>query len=231
MDFRRVRVGVAKGFRPTGQTRTQPEFSGISKGLIVGNLRLIPHSRYFCFPSSARHFVEHLTCCVRSAPWWRSSSPQNQITGPVRGTFYSCSPPPVHLPYHWSRYFHSGKTSLLFQYAMICASGESNTNGGVMFICNKRILESKPLFLSHVSLYLLPCHCKLWYLIFFPQRGSSRVHYIYHSWVFWFITVIKNSYNLWTKDGMFWALILPLMYKIDRRFDCLQIKLLTMLLI
>jgi len=38
MDFRRVRVGVAKGFRPTGQTRTRPKFSGISKGLIVGKI-------------------------------------------------------------------------------------------------------------------------------------------------------------------------------------------------
>ncbi|XP_044512497.1 uncharacterized protein LOC123230373 isoform X1 [Mangifera indica] len=40
-----------------------------------------------------------------------------------------------------------GKTSLLFQFAFNCAS-ESTGNGKVMFLCNRRRLETKPPFLS-----------------------------------------------------------------------------------
>lgn len=44
----------------------------------------------------------------------------------------------------------SGKTSLLFQFAINCAS--QSQNGHVVFMCNKKKLESKPPFLSQVCL-------------------------------------------------------------------------------
>lgn len=47
----------------------------------------------------------------------------------------------------------SGKTSLLFQFAISCAQERSSE---VVFICNKGKLESKPPFLSEVSPMLLP---------------------------------------------------------------------------
>lgn len=45
----------------------------------------------------------------------------------------------------------SGKTSLLLQFAINCAS--QSQNGHVVFMCNKKKLESKPPFLSKVCLF------------------------------------------------------------------------------
>lgn len=50
---------------------------------------------------------------------------------------------------------YSGKTSLLFQFAWNVAALHSNSsNPNVLFICNRHRLDSKPPFLSQVSIYL-----------------------------------------------------------------------------
>ncbi|XAR48238.1 hypothetical protein NMG60_11030991 [Bertholletia excelsa] len=91
-----------------------------------------------------------LCCCCTSIfrPWWRDSfrcGRQISVGLDLLGLLFFLAPLPQSSNGLLTR---SGKTSLLFQFAFNSVSERDSGNGKVVFICNRRRLESKPPFLS-----------------------------------------------------------------------------------